>query len=86
MQNGHKNTNPDYYSLFTRFKELTVCPIIVYASINVRGRPIVNNPEDAFRCFMGTGIEILAIGNCILKKETQDQSLVKSYENNFELD
>ena len=86
VQTVHKNTNPRYYSLITRFKELTGCPVIVNTSFNVRGEPIVNTPEDAFRCFMGTGIEILAIGNCILKKETQDQSLVKSYENNFELD
>ncbi|WP_114651963.1 carbamoyltransferase [Polynucleobacter necessarius] len=86
VQTVHKNTNPRYYSLIARFKELTGCPVIVNTSFNVRGEPIVNTPEDAFRCFMGTGIEILAIGNCILKKETQDQSLVKSYENNFELD
>lgn len=86
VQTVHQNTNPRYYSLITRFKELTGCPVIVNTSFNVRGEPIVNTPEDAFRCFMGTGIEILAIGNCILKKETQDQSLVKSYENNFELD
>lgn len=86
VQTVHKNTNPRYYSLIARFKELTGCPVIVNTSFNVRGEPIVNTPEDAFRCFMGTGIEILAIGNCILQKETQDQSLVKSYENNFELD
>lgn len=86
VQTVHKNTNPRYYSLIARFKELTGCPVIVNTSFNVRGEPIVNTPEDAFNCFMGTGIEILAIGNCILKKEDQNQSLVKSYENNFELD
>ncbi|HEX6692996.1 MAG TPA: carbamoyltransferase C-terminal domain-containing protein, partial [Burkholderiales bacterium] len=62
------------------------CPVIVNTSFNVRGEPIVGSPEDAFRCFMGTEIEALAVGNCFLRKEKQDPALKKNYENAFELD
>lgn len=86
IQTVHKGTNPRYHALISRFKELTGCPVIVNTSFNVRGEPIVNTPEDAFRCFMGTGIEVLVVGNCVLRKECQDQSLALNYENNFELD
>ncbi len=86
IQTVHRDTNPRYYSLISRFKELTGCPVIVNTSFNVRGEPIVNTPEDAFRCFMGTEIEVLVVGNCVLMKENQDKSLALSYENNFELD
>lgn len=86
IQTVHKDTNPRYHALISRFKELTGCPVIVNTSFNVRGEPIVNTPEDAFRCFMGTGIEVLAVGNCILKKECQDKSLILNYESNFDLD
>lgn len=86
IQTVHKDTNPRYHALISQFKELTGCPVIVNTSFNVRGEPIVNTPEDAFRCFMGTGIEVLVVGNCVLRKEYQDQSLVLNYENNFELD
>lgn len=86
IQTVHKDTNPRYHALISRFKELTGCPVIVNTSFNVRGEPIVNTPEDAFRCFMGTGIEVLVVGNCVLRKECQDQSLALNYENSFELD
>lgn len=86
IQTVHQDTNPRYYALISRFKELTGCPVIVNTSFNVRGEPIVNTPEDAFRCFMGTEIEVLVVGNCVLKKECQDRSLALNYENNFELD
>lgn len=86
IQTVHRETNPRYHALILRFKELTGCPVIVNTSFNVRGEPIVNTPEDAFRCFMGTGIEVLVVGNCVLRKECQDQSLVLNYENTFELD
>ena len=65
---------------------MTGCPAIVNTSFNVRGEPIVGTPEDAFRCFMGTGIERLAVGNCFLLKEEQDSSLEQNYETQFELD
>jgi carbamoyltransferase len=69
-----------------RFKTLTGCPVLVNTSFNVRGEPIVCTPEDAFRCFMGTEIELLAIGNCLLRKEDQDTALRLDYKNAFELD
>ena len=78
--------NPKYFKLLTRLKEKTSCPILINTSFNVRGEPIVNTPTDAFRCFMGTELDVLVIGNCILKKNDQDLSLKKDYKNLFELD
>ena len=86
VQTVHRDTNPRYHALLTRFKERTGCPVIVNTSFNVRGEPIVGTPDDAFRCFMGTEIEVLAIGNCYLRKEDQDASLRRDYRNAFELD
>ena len=86
IQTVHKDTNPRYYALIERFKAMTGCPVIVNTSFNVRGEPIVCTPEDAFRCFMGTEIESLAVGNCFLRKEQQDPSLKQNYEHKFELD
>jgi carbamoyltransferase len=79
-------TNPRYHALISAFRERTGCPVLVNTSFNVRGEPLVNTPEDAFRCFMGTDIEVLAVGNCYLRKEKQDPGLKVSYENRFELD
>jgi carbamoyltransferase len=86
VQTIHKETNPRYHALVERFNALTGCPVIVNTSFNVRGEPIVCTPEDAFRCFMGTEIEALAVGNCYLRKELQDPTLKHNYENEFELD
>jgi carbamoyltransferase len=86
IQTVHRETNPRYHALIARFKELTGCPVIVNTSFNVRGEPIVGTPEDAFRCFMGTGIERLAVGNCFLLKEEQEATLKQNYETQFELD
>ena len=72
--------------MLTRFKALIGCPVVVNTSFNVRGEPIVCTTEDAFRCFMGTGIDVLAIGNCLLEKEDQDPSLKRDYAGDFELD
>jgi carbamoyltransferase len=72
--------------LINKFKNITGCPVIVNTSFNVRGEPIVGSPEDAFRCFMGTEIEALAVGNCFLRKERQNPALKKSYEAAFEPD
>ena len=74
------------HALLRVFERLTGCPVIVNTSFNVRGEPIVCTPEDAFHCFMGTGIEALAIGNCFLRKEDQDPALKQNYETAFELD
>jgi carbamoyltransferase len=86
IQTVHRDTHPRYHALLTRFKERTACPVIVNTSFNVRGEPIVGTPEDAFRCFMGTEIEVLAIGNCYLRKEEQDPGLKSDYKKTFELD
>ena len=86
IQTVHKETNPKYYKLLSEFKRKSGCPVLVNTSFNVRGEPIVNTPIDAFKCFMGTEIDILVIGNCYLNKESQDKSLKKDYKINFELD
>lgn len=86
IQTVHKESHPRYHQLITRFKEKTGCPVLVNTSFNVRGEPIVCTPQDAFRCLMGTEIEWLAIGNCIVKKEEQDPRLVLDYKNTYELD
>jgi carbamoyltransferase len=86
VQTVHRETNPKYYDLIAKYKQLTGCPVIVNTSFNVRGEPIVGSPEDAFRCFMGTEIETLAVGNCYLTKEKQNPALKQNYENAFELD
>jgi carbamoyltransferase len=83
VQTVHRETNPRYHALITKFKESTGCPVIVNTSFNVRGEPIVGSPEDAFRCFMGTGIEALAVGNCFLSKDKQSPALKQNYENAF---
>jgi carbamoyltransferase len=86
IQTVHEETNPQYHALITAFKELSGCPVVVNTSFNVRGEPIVGTPEDAFRCFMGTEIEVLVVGNCYLIKEDQDPALKTDYTDAFELD
>jgi carbamoyltransferase len=86
VQTVHKETNPRYHDLISRFEALTGCPVLINTSFNVRGEPIVNTPEDAFRCFMGSEIEFLAVGNCVLLKEQQNEDLKLDYKNAFELD
>ena len=86
VQTVNKKTNPDYHMLINEFFNRTGCPIIVNTSFNVRGEPIVHSPEDAFKCFMGTDLDILVIENFILKKEDQNKELFKSYINKYELD
>ena len=86
VQTVHADTNPRYHALISRFKELTGCPVLVNTSFNVRGEPIVCTPRDAFSCFMGTEIEMLVIGDCILRKEDQDPNLRLDYKDRFELD
>ena len=86
VQTVDRVINPRYHALLTRFKELTGCPVLANTSFNVRGEPIVCTPEDAFRCFMGTELDLLAIGNCLLVKEEQDPALKLDYSNAFELD
>ena len=86
IQTVNKKTNKPYYDLIAKFKEKTGCPVIVNTSFNVRGEPIVNSPTDAFNCFMGTELDYLVIGNCILEKDKQNPKLKKDYTKQFELD
>ncbi|NTU53842.1 MAG: carbamoyltransferase [Chlorobiaceae bacterium] len=86
VQTVHAETNPRYHALINRFYELTGCPVIVNTSFNVRGEPIVCTPEDAFRCFMGTGLDVLVVGNFILHKSEQDSKLKENYEEKYDLD
>jgi carbamoyltransferase len=86
IQTVTKETNQIYYNLLNKFKEKTNCPILINTSFNIRGEPIVNSPEDAFRCFMGTNLDVLVIGNFYLEKNKQDKNLETTYVNDFELD
>jgi carbamoyltransferase len=86
IQTVHRETNPVCHALLEQFRELTGCPVLVNTSFNVRGEPIVCTPEDAFRCFMGTDIERLVVGNALISKEQQDPALCQDYKGAFELD
>lgn len=86
IQTVHEDTNPLYHKLISAFKAKTGCPVVVNTSFNVRGEPIVCTPEDAFRCFMGTDMDVLVVGNTVLRKEDQDPSLSEDYKNKYELD
>jgi carbamoyltransferase len=86
VQTVHQDTNPRFHALLSAFKKRTGCPVLVNTSFNVRGEPIVCTPEDAFRCFMGTDIETLAAGDCLLRKERQNPALKRDYKDAFELD
>jgi carbamoyltransferase len=86
IQTVYKQTNPRFHMLISAFAKRTGCPVLVNTSFNVRGEPIVCTPDDAFRCFMGTGLDSLAIGNCFLRKADQDDSLGRQYEQKFEAD
>jgi carbamoyltransferase len=86
IQTVHADTNSLFHRLLKHFKEVTGCPVLVNTSFNVRGEPIVCTPEDAFRCFMGNELDLLAIGNCMIQKSEQDNQLRQDYSSAFELD
>jgi carbamoyltransferase len=86
IQTVHHETNIFFHKLLCRFKEITGCPILVNTSFNVRGEPIVCTPTDAFKCFMGTEMDLLVIGNFIIIKDEQNQKLKSDYKNKYELD
>ena len=86
IQTVHFDTNPRFHSVISKFKDKTGCPLVVNTSFNVRGEPIVCTPTDAFKCFMGTELDLLAIGNYLLKKDEQKESLKENYEGHYELD
>ena len=86
IQTVHADTNPRYHAVISKFKEKTGCPLVVNTSFNVRGEPIICTPTDAFKCFMGTEIDMLSIGSYVLYKEKQDENLKENYEEQYELD
>jgi len=86
VQTVHVDTNPRFYALIERFRAKTGCPVLVNTSFNVRSEPIVCTPEDAFRCFMGNDIELLVVGNCMLRKSEQNPALKQDYRDQFEPD
>jgi len=86
IQTVHADTNPKYHAVIKKFYEKTGCPLVVNTSFNVRGEPIICTPEDAFRCFMGTELDVLAVGNHLLVKEEQNEALKENYEERYELD
>lgn len=81
LQTVHRETNPRYHALITAFKVRTGCPVSANTSFNVRGEPIACTPEDAFRCLRGAEIEVLVVGDCLLRKERQDPALKLDYRN-----
>ena len=83
IQTVHKHTNPRYHALLTAFKQRTGCPVLVNTSFNVRGEPIVCTPEDAFACLMGTEMDLLIAGNCLVRKQDQAPELRRNYETSF---
>ena len=86
IQTVHEETNPKYFKLLKKFKDTTQCPVLVNTSFNVRGEPIVNTPEDAYKCFMGTELDSLVIGNCYLDKKNQNINSKNNYKKEFDLD
>ena len=86
VQTVHADTNPRYHAVISKFKEKTGCPLVVNTSFNVRGEPIVCTPTDAFKCFMGTELDVLAVGNYLLIKDKQNEALKENYEERYELD
>jgi carbamoyltransferase len=86
IQTVHRESNPRYHALLSAFKAKTGCPVLVNTSFNVRGEPIACTPEDAFRCFMGSEIEVLVAGDCFLRKEAQDPALKLDYRDRFDPD
>jgi len=86
IQTVHADTNPKYHAVISKFKEITGCPIVVNTSFNVRGEPIVCSPTDAYKCFMGTELDMLCIGNYIMYRGFQNEAKFKSYEEEYELD
>ena len=86
IQTVHADTNPRYHAVISKFKEKTGCPLVVNTSFNVRGEPIICTPKDAFKCFMGTEMDVLAVGNNVLYKQSQDESLKQNYKERYNLD
>ena len=86
IQTVHADTNPRYHAVISKFKEKTGCPLVVNTSLNFVGEPIICTATDAFKCFMGTDLDVLVVGNYLLIKEEQNKNLLKNYKELYELD
>ena len=86
IQTVSRNTNPIFYELISEFYKVTQTPILINTSFNIRGEPIVCSPQDAFKCFMGTNLDVLVIENCVLEKSKQKKNLLRNYKKEFNLD
>ena len=86
IQTIHKETNEFFYKVVKEFENISDCPMVVNTSFNIRGEPMVNSPTDAFKCFMGTELDALVIGEFILIKDDQNPKNIINYKNQFELD
>lgn len=87
IQTVHEETNPEFHRILRAFEDITGCPVIINTSFNVRGEPIVESPEDAYRCFMRTGIDYLVLGSFLLSKKDQPEFVeTKDWQREFELD
>ena len=86
IQTVEKEINPKFYNLIEKFYQLSGIPMLINTSFNVRGEPIVCTPLDAYKCFMGTELDILVIENCFLIKDEQNKNLIEDYKNKYDLD
>ena len=86
VQTARKETNPRYYVLIKRFKDPSGCPVIINAASNVHGGPIICTPEDTFRCFIGTELDVLVLGNALLSRIDKSKALASDYKIKHELD
>ena len=86
LQTVHRETNPRFHALLERFHRKTGCPVVINTSFNIRGEPIVCSPQDAFKCFMGTDLDMLVVENCVLYKDAQEERLATPYREQFQLD
>jgi carbamoyltransferase len=86
IQTVHRETNPRFHALLSRFKERTGCPVLVNTSFNVRGEPIVCTPDDAYKCFMNSELDLLVIENCLIRKDQQAEELAERYRMSFPSD
>ncbi len=86
VQTVARDSNPRTHALLRRFKGRTGCSVLVNTSFNVRGEPIVCTPEDAFKCFMGTELDVLVVENCLVEKAEQDPALLRPGKRDFALD
>ena len=86
IQTVHQDTNLKFYKLISCFKELTGCPMLVNTSFNVRGEPIVCSPQDSYKCFLGTDLDLLVLGNCIISKKDINPNELLNYKDKYELD